>query len=235
MTPQTPPNLSPWSSRWYFRFHGRTHCARAFRDGPRRGVQRWRLCHRDHAAGAGNPVPPPDLTGHGSTLLKSLLGLWPSYLGYVISFVTIGVMWVNHHSMFVLIRRTDRYFLLLSVFFLMCIAFLPFPTAVLAEYLPEPKGRRVAVAAYSASFILIALAYNAAWWYAAREGRLLDPNADREAVETISKRYLIGPAAYLVSFGLAFVNVWASLAVHGVLVTFYILPVRKPTARRPAI
>jgi uncharacterized membrane protein len=180
-------------------------------------------------------VPSPELTGHGSTLLPGLLGLWPSYLGYLISFVTIGVMWVNHHSMFVLIQRTDRYFLLLSVFFLMCIAFLPFPTALLAEYLAEPKGRRVAVATYGASFVLIALAYNAVWWYAIRKGRLLDPNADREAVRTISRRYLIGPIAYGVSFALAFINVWASLAVHGFLIAYFVLPVRKPTARRPSM
>ena len=180
-------------------------------------------------------VPPPELTGHGGSLSKALVGLWPSYLGYVISFVTIGVMWVNHHSMFQLIRRTDRYFLLLSVFFLMCIAFLPFPTALVAEYLPEPKGRRVAVAAYSATFVLIALAYNSVWWYAVRGGRLLEPDADRRAVRTISRRYLIGPTAYAVSFVLAFVNVWASLAVHGFLVAFYVMPVRKSTERQPAI
>lgn len=180
-------------------------------------------------------VPSPEVTGHGSTLLPALLHLWPSYLGYLISFVTIGIMWVNHHTMFVLIRRTDRYFLLLSVCFLMCIAFLPFPTALLAEYLSEPKGRRVAVAAYSASFVLIALAYNALWWYAVREGRLLEPNADREVVGTISRRYLIGPLAYGVSFALAFINTWMSLAVHGFLIAFYLLPLRKPTARRPAM
>lgn len=180
-------------------------------------------------------VPAPDLTGHGGTLLPALLRLWPAYLGYLISFFTIGIMWVNHHSMFVLIRRTDRYFLLLSVLFLMCIAFLPFPTAVLAEYLPEPKGRRVAVALYSATFVLIALAYNALWWYAVRGGRLLDEKADREAVQTISSRYLLGPIAYAISFGLAFINAWASLAVHGVLAAFFVLPVRKPTAPRPAM
>jgi uncharacterized membrane protein len=180
-------------------------------------------------------VPSPDLTGHGGTLLPALLRLWPAYLGYLISFLTIGIMWVNHHSMFVLIRRTDRYFLLLSVFFLMCIAFLPFPTAVLAEYLPEPKGRRVAVALYSATFVLIAVAYNALWWYAVRGGRLLDENADREAVGTISRRYMFGPIAYAISFGLAFINAWASLAVHGLLAAFFVLPVRKPTARRPAM
>jgi TMEM175 potassium channel family protein len=180
-------------------------------------------------------VPKPDLTGHGSTLLPALLGLWPSYLGYLISFVTIGVMWVNHHSMFVLIRRTDRYFLLISVFFLMCIAFLPFPTAVLAEYLSEPKGRRVAVALYSATFVLIALAYNALWWYAVRSEQLLEKNADREAVRTISRRYMMGPIAYAISFGLAFVNAWASLAVHGFLVAFFVMPVRKPTPQRPSM
>jgi uncharacterized membrane protein len=180
-------------------------------------------------------VPSPDLTGHGSTLLPALLHLWPAYLGYLISFFTIGIMWVNHHSMFALIRHTDRYFLLLSVLFLMCIAFLPFPTAVLAEYLPEPKGRRVAVALYSATFVLIAVAYNALWWYAVRGGRLLYENADREAVRNISRRYMLGPIAYAGSFGLAFVNAWASLAVHGILAAFYVLPVRKPTDDRPAM
>lgn len=180
-------------------------------------------------------VPEPDLTGHGSSLFRALLALWPSYLGYLISFVTIGVMWVNHHSMFVLIRRTDRYFLLISVFFLMCIAFLPFPTAVLAEYLSEPKGRPVAVALYSATFVLIAVAYNGLWWYAVRIGNLLEKNADREAVRTISRRYIMGPIAYAISLGLAFINPWVSLAVHGLLIAFFVLPVRKPTSQRPAM
>jgi uncharacterized membrane protein len=172
-------------------------------------------------------VPPPEVTDHGRRLLPGLIHLWPSYLGYLISFVTIGIMWVNHHSIFIYIRRTDRYFLFITVLFLMCISFLPFPTAVLAEYLPQPTGRRVAVAQYSAALVLIALVYNAVWWYAAWEGRLLDPKADREAVRTIGHRYAMGPLAYGISFGLAFVNVWASLAVHGVLAVFYLLPERK--------
>jgi uncharacterized membrane protein len=175
-------------------------------------------------------VPSPQQTQQGANLLPALLHLWPSYLGYLISFITIGIMWANHHAMFVYIRRTDRYFLLISVLFLMCIAFLPFPTAVLAEYLPQMSGRRIAVALYSGVLVLIALAYNATWWYAAWGGRLLDPKADREAVRTIGNRYAMGPVAYGISFGLAFVNVWASLAVHGVLAVFYLLPERNPRA-----
>ena len=71
---------------------------------------------------------------------------------------------------------------------------------------------------------MIALAYNAVWWYAVGRERLLDPNADRGAVRTISRRYLAGPVSYGVSFGLAFVNVWASLGVHAALPALYLLP-----------
>jgi uncharacterized membrane protein len=171
-------------------------------------------------------------TVHGADqaggLVKALLGLWPSYLGYLISFVTVGIMWANHHAMFVYIARTDRYFLLLNVLLLMGISFLPFPTAVLAEYLPEQVGRNAAVAFYSGTLVVIAVLFNLAWWYAADRGRLLDPKADRKAVRTIFGRYALGPAAYGVSFALAFVNVWASLGVHGLLMGLYLLPERTP-------
>lgn len=165
--------------------------------------------------------------GREESLVRDLLRLWPSYLGYVISFVTLGIMWINHHAMFTYICRTDRYFLLIHVFFLMCISFLPFPTAVLAEHLPEPDNRRAAVALYSATLVVIALAYNALWWYAAAGRRLLDANADPRGVRTISRRYALGPISYGVSLALAFVNVWASLAVHGVLAVLYLLPERR--------
>jgi uncharacterized membrane protein len=167
---------------------------------------------------------PSQEAGHG--LGAALRHLWPSYLGYVISFATIGVMWTNHHSIFTHVRRTDRYFMLINVAFLMGISFLPFPTAVLAEYLPEPEGRRTAVAFYSATFVVIALLFNAVWRYALRGGHLLDPDADRGAMRVITRRYAIGPAAYGLSFALAFVNVWASLSIHALLAFFFLLPER---------
>jgi len=168
-------------------------------------------------------------TGRTGGLLLALGDLWPSYVGYVISFVTIGIMWTNHHSIFTLVRRSDRYFMLINVAFLMGISFLPFPTAVLAEYLPEPEQRRIAVAFYSATLIVIALLFNALWRYAVWGGHLLQPNADRKAMRVISRRYALGPFAYAFSFALAFVNVWASLATHGVLAIVFLLPERHVT------
>jgi uncharacterized membrane protein len=76
--------------------------------------------------------------GHANSLGSALLNLYPSYFGYVFSFLIIGVYWANHHYIFSLYKRSDHVSVLLNIFFLMCIAFLPFPTAVLAEYLFSP-------------------------------------------------------------------------------------------------
>lgn len=160
----------------------------------------------------------------GPALTGALLSAWPSYLGYVLSFVMIGIMWANHHSIFRYVRRTDRYFLLLNVAFLMCVAFLPYPTAVLARYLPQPGAQRIAVAAYSATLFVIALAFNAVWWYAMLHPALVGPHADQEGMRTITRRYAMGPVSYAVTVGLAFVNVWACLGLHGILAILYLLP-----------
>ena len=84
---------------------------------------------------------------HAHTLGHELLHLWPSYLGYLTSFLTIGVMWLNHHRVFTLIDRYDHTHMLLNLLMLLLIAFLPFPTAVLAQFI-ETDGARAAVALY---------------------------------------------------------------------------------------
>ena len=177
-------------------------------------------------------VPTAERVHAEGGLLPALAALWPSYVGYLIGFFTIGIMWTNHHAIFLHVRRTDRYFLLINVLFLLFIAFIPFPTAVLAEYLPEPAERRGAVMLYSATMVLMALAYNAVWRYAVWGGRLLAPDADRVAVRTISRRYAVGPFAYFATLLLAIVSPWASLTLHGLLAILYLLPERRPDEPR---
>jgi uncharacterized membrane protein len=122
-------------------------------------------------------------------------------------------------------------FLLLHVFFLMCISFLPFPTAVLAAHLAAPDERVPAVVFYGATLTLIALAYNAVWWYGVSAGRLLGKGIDPEGLHTISRRYRLGPPAYLVSIALAYVSVAASLMLHVVLALLFALPERRHRRR----
>ena len=71
------------------------------------------------------------------SLPQALRHLWPSYFGYAVSFLTIGVMWINHHAMFKDIDRQDHVLLVLNLLLLMCISFLPFPTAVVAAYVRD--------------------------------------------------------------------------------------------------
>ncbi len=159
--------------------------------------------------------------------LWSALGThWPSYLGYLVSFLTLGIMWVNHHAIFQYVRRADRRFLLVNVLFLMGIAFVPFPTAVLAEYLTQPGQRLAATLFYGGVLVAIALLFNLVWWAGVRHRRLLGPNVHEAGLDTISRRYRLGPIGYLVATALALVNIWASLAVHVGLALLFARPER---------
>ncbi|TML58662.1 MAG: DUF1211 domain-containing protein, partial [Actinobacteria bacterium] len=76
----------------------------------------------------------PDVS-RGQSLAHALAHQWPSYASYAVSFVTIGIIWVNHHTLFRHIVRVDRVFLFINIGFLMTVAFLPYPTAVVARFI----------------------------------------------------------------------------------------------------
>jgi uncharacterized membrane protein len=156
-------------------------------------------------------------------LWQELRALWPNYLGFLISFVTLGVMWANHCVIFRYIARTNHVFTLINLFLLLCIAFIPFPTALMADYLGHP-AQEVGLIVYSGTFVITAVAFNLVWIYARNGNRLLDPAADPEAVSSISRRYLIGPPAYLLAFILAFFSATASLVVLIALTVAYVIP-----------
>ena len=94
-----------------------------------------------------------------------LLHIWPSYLAYAVSFVTIGIMWVNHHSLMAQVGQVDRRFLLATVVFLMCIAFIPFPTRLAAEHI-SGDGAQDGALAYGFTLTATAVMFNVIWFYA---------------------------------------------------------------------
>ena len=155
-------------------------------------------------------------------LWQALRELWPAYLGFVISFATIGIMWANHHTIFRYIARTDHYLILTNLLFLFFVAAIPFPTALMAEYLGH-DAERVGVIVYSGWFLLTALSYNLLWRYASTGNRLMIRRGS-PAVSGITRRFNLGPPSYGAAFLLAFVNTWASLAVLLLLALLYVLP-----------
>jgi uncharacterized membrane protein len=91
-------------------------------------------------------------------LSTSLLRQWPSYVALLTSFFTVLIMWVHHHAIFKLTRRTDARLLFANGFLLMVISVVPFPTAVLAEYLTTPAAP-AACEFYACFFVMIAIAF----------------------------------------------------------------------------
>jgi uncharacterized membrane protein len=167
-------------------------------------------------------IRPP--TG-GGNLLEALVALWPSYLAYVVTFLFIGQVWVNHHVMFDHIRTANRAVLLLNTLVLMVVAFLPFATSVLAGALRSGRGERTAVVFYGIAFDLTALAFNAVWQYARRH-RLLGEALDPAGATAISRRFRLA-LVWLAAGAVC----GAALPVLGVLVIagfngFYWLPIR---------
>lgn len=162
-----------------------------------------------------------------ASLLRALVELWPAYLAFLTSFVTILIMWINHHRLFRLIKRCDHVFLLLNGLLLLAVTFVPFPTALLAEYVRHPDGR-VAAAVYSGAFVFTAIVFNLLWRYASSGGRLLDPNYDPEVVRAITRQYLVGPVVYGVALGLAALHPMAAFAMCVALAVYFALPPRGP-------
>ncbi len=142
---------------------------------------------------------------NANTLTHALLVQWPVYLAYALSFLTILIMWLNHHTLFRLIRRSDDIFMLLNGLLLLIITAVPFVTNLLATYLLQPD-RKVALVVYSGAGLVMAITYNRMWAYASHHGRLLDAAADKLMVRGISRQYAFGPFLYLTALGVAFLN-----------------------------
>ena len=137
---------------------------------------------------------------HGLT--HALGALWPGYLAFVTSFVSILLIWVKHHWMISLIERTDHPFLYWNGLLLLCITFLTFPTGLLAEYLLHAEGK-VATSLYAATVLAISLAFKGLWWHATRNSRLMANHptlALSTEVRRITEQDRYGPLFYLVAF-----------------------------------
>jgi uncharacterized membrane protein len=160
----------------------------------------------------------PNVT-HG--LRHAVLAQWPQYLSYALSFLIIGIIWAQHHLGYRYIRHTDHVFILLNILFLMWVAAVPFPTALLARYLENPSERQTAIAIYTGLFLVGGLLVNLTWLYASHDRRLLDDAISPAKVRKLTQNYLPGPILYFIAFVLAFVAPLASVILIVLINLFY--------------
>jgi uncharacterized membrane protein len=167
-------------------------------------------------------VPSREVNESNQALWHALGDIWPNYFGYALSFIVLGIMWVNHHHIFQYIARTNHTFLIINVFFLLCVSFLPFPTALVAEYIGH-EGAKTATIVYTGWFVVTAIFYNLIWRYPQRAG-LIDEAADPAAIASINRAFNLGPPSYFIAFVVAFISPMAALIIMTILAILYALP-----------
>ncbi len=156
---------------------------------------------------------------------------WPSFAAYVVSFAVIGIMWLNHHSVFTHFSHSDRGLVLFNLILLLTIAFLPYPTGLFGQALSHHSGTKVAAVFYSATMAVNAYAWTALWLYASGRRRLLVPHFPEEQRRAATVLFTVGTVPYTLAVGLAFLSPIASLALQGGFAVYYALD---PVSRRAA-
>jgi uncharacterized membrane protein len=154
-------------------------------------------------------------------LARDLANLWPAYAAYVVSFVIIGIIWVNHHEIFEGLAAVDRPLLFLNLLLLLTVAFLPFPTALLGDYIREGDNAHIAAAVYGFNMTMIGLAFTAVWTYLVRVPSLLDPDVGTDGALRARRAAAVGPVIYALTIPLAFISPVACLIVYAALALYF--------------
>jgi uncharacterized membrane protein len=167
-------------------------------------------------------VPAPTSL-HGQSLASALAHQWPSYFAYLVSFLVIGIIWINHHAMCGLARRVDRLTLFANLFLLLTVSVIPFPTRLLATYLTSSRtsDAHTAAAIYSATMLVMGVAFSLLFLAFTRDARRLHTPVTPEALRSALLRFGIGGLCYAATIGLAYLSPVAMLAVHAALAVYY--------------
>ncbi|MBD1862393.1 MULTISPECIES: TMEM175 family protein [Trichocoleus] len=163
----------------------------------------------------------PDLSqATASTAIDALIHAGPHILSYITSFLVIGVLWLNHHALFHLLKRVDRIVLTINLILLMCIAFIPFPTALIGEY-----GKlQPIVMSYGLTLSFTGIVYNALWFYVVRQYLWDHPQANRRFICQASLWSIGYPIFYLIASLLSLSNTTLSTVLYILTPLFYLFP-----------
>lgn len=174
-------------------------------------------------------VPPPGSGELGHELLQE----WPSYVAYIITFITIGIIWINHHAAFSRLRSVDHSILMWNLLLLLTVSVLPFTTALMAAYLKEGSGERLAAGIYGASFLVMGGVFVGA----NRQILLKRPQLLKEPIPPEKARRLLyfaalGQIPYVLAVALAIVSPYVTLAICALTAVYYSLPIASRGAGR---
>lgn len=165
-------------------------------------------------------LPKPE-TGTG--LLRELVKLWPHYAAFAASFLFICVAWSNHHNMFLYIKQTDQYLLMLNSLFLLFVTLQSFTTGLLARHVGKPDERTAALI-YHGTLVLMTLFYNGTWWYAISRKDLVEDGTDKRLLRRLTTEYALAPTLHLAALLVCLRSVPLSILPVVLLYVYFALP-----------
>jgi uncharacterized membrane protein len=169
-------------------------------------------------------VPPPD---KHHDLAHMLAAQWPQYAAYATSFITIGIIWMNHHAMIGRLREADHAILFLNLLLLLSVGVLPFATSLMATYLKQGHAQaHIAAAIYSGSFLVMSLIFSVLnRQILLVKSHLLDEQIPEDRRRAIFKRAVTGIVPYVIATALAPVSAYLTLAICAAVGAYYATPV----------
>ncbi len=155
-------------------------------------------------------------------LPKQLLKLWPVILSYGTSFIILGFFWIAHDYQFHYIKRANRAFLWITIFYLMFIAFVPFSTSLIGEY----GDQQISIIIYAVNISIIGFWEYIRWKYATKDHHLVDSDLDPTFITKMSRRFLLGPTIYLIAVAISFVSTQLSLVLFIATPLYFLVSAR---------
>ena len=162
----------------------------------------------------------------GAAVGRAVDHAWPSYIGYVISFLTIGMLWMNHHAMMRHASQANSTFKLLNVGLLMCIGFYPYPTRLIAEHW-SGGGLRPAAVMWGATSVAIGVMINVCWWYMILHRSEMAPQLTAKTITAVKRYAVPGPFIWTAATLTAIWNPRVAVLFYAVMTVFYMFIVRQ--------
>ena len=172
--------------------------------------------------------------GSERDLWGAVLDEWPSYLAYLVSFSTVGAVWVGHTVITEFLVRATSVLIRLNLLLLMVVSFLPFPTKLLAEYVGDDRPERVATTIYGLNLLLTAVLLSVISRYAVSEGLIRSDIAD-ENVKVITRRLTPGLVGYVAMIMLGIFLPVVAVVGYFIIAVYNLIPIRDLRRRKASV
>lgn len=180
-------------------------------------------------------IPGHEALAKAGGLYVYLNQIWPSYLAYFVSFFVIGIYWSNHHHLFsFIVKKTNHFFNLINILFLMTIAFMPFSTAVFSDYILDHEYRNAAVTVYCIGLLLPQPVLLLFFYYGRAKKGIFDPDLSPAFLNRQAIKLMAATALTAIALALSFNYPMVSLTMIGLSFLMYFLPPDMPKYKEGA-